>query len=63
MISTEYIASVVAVVTSILTALSIEIGHDLVNAVVTGAAAIYVIVRKIYKGEITVLGKRVVSEE
>lgn len=56
--SQEYIASLVAVVVSILTALKIEIGHDLVNAIVTGGAAIYVIIRKVQKGEINVLGKK-----
>lgn len=57
--STEFIASVVAIITSILSAFNVEIGHDLVNAVVTGAAALYVIVRKVSKGEITPLGKRI----
>ncbi len=57
-ISTEYIASLTAIVVSILTVLRIEIGAAEVNAIITGLAAAYVIVRKVQKHEISVLGMR-----
>lgn len=63
MISQEYIASIVIVVVSTLKAFGVELGNEVVTAVVTGAAALYVVFRKVQKGEITVLGQKVVSEE
>jgi hypothetical protein len=56
--STEYIASLTGIIVSVLTLLRIEIGASEVNAVLAGLAAAFVIVRKIQKGEITVLGAR-----
>jgi hypothetical protein len=56
--SQEYIASLVVIISSILALLKIPIGTEEITAVVTGAAALYVIYRKVTKGEITVLGQR-----
>lgn len=54
--SQEYIASLVVIVASILAVFKIHVGNEEITAVVTGAAAIWVIIRKIQKGEINAFG-------
>lgn len=57
-ISQEYIAAVVVIVVSGLHAFGVEVASTLVEAVVTGAAALWIIFRKVQKGDITPLGVR-----
>jgi hypothetical protein len=54
--SQEYIASLVVIVSSVLAIFKIHLASEEVTAVVTGLAALWVIIRKIQKGEITPLG-------
>jgi len=57
-ISREYIASLTVIIVSLLGLFGIDVGNEELTAIITGAAALYVIYRKIQKGEITPLGAR-----
>ncbi len=57
-ISREYIASLTVIIVSLLGLFGIDVGSEELTAIITGAAALYVIYRKIQKGEITPLGAR-----
>ena len=57
-ISREYIASLTVIIVSLLGLFGIDVGNEELTAIITGTAALYVIYRKIQKGEITPLGAR-----
>lgn len=55
-LSQEYIGSIVIVLISILKAFGIDLGNDVVTAIVTGAIGVYVAYRRFSKKDITPLG-------
>ena len=57
--SQEYIGSIAIVLISILKMFGIEIGSDIVTAIVTGIIAVYVAYRRYIKKDITVLGRKI----
>lgn len=59
--SQEFIGALVIVLVSVLKIFGVELGSDLVTAIVTGLLAIYVAYRRFTKGDITPLGRRIIS--
>ena len=57
-LSQEYIGSLVIVLITVLKIFKIELASDEVTAIVTGAVALYVAIRRFSKGDITVGGLR-----
>ena len=57
-VSQEYIAGIVIVIASLLKTFNIEIGNDVLTALITGLAGVWVLVRRYQKGDINVLGKK-----
>ena len=57
-VSQEYIGALVIVLISLLKAFNIEIGSDVVTAIVTGLVGIWVAYRRYQKGDISLGGVR-----
>ena len=56
--SQEYIVSLAIVLVSVLKLFGVEIGNDIVTALLTGVFGLYVAFRRYSKGDITPLGVR-----
>lgn len=56
--SQEYIVSLAIVLVSVLKLFGVEIGNDVVTALLTGVFGLYVAFRRYSKGDITPLGVR-----
>jgi energy-converting hydrogenase Eha subunit E len=54
--SKEYTGAIVIVIVSLANAFGLELGNDVVTALVTGVVGIYVAVARYRKGDITVAG-------
>tara|TARA_R110000868_G_scaffold75379_4_gene217567 strand:+ start:1499 stop:1681 length:183 start_codon:yes stop_codon:yes gene_type:complete len=58
-ISQEYVGALAIIVVSILKTFHIEIGNDVITALLTGVIGIWIAIRRYQKGDITPLGKKV----
>lgn len=58
MLSQEYVGALVIVLVSVLKLFGVELGNDVVTAIVTGLVGVYVAYRRYSKGDITVGGVR-----
>jgi len=56
--SQEWIGGVVILLVSVLSAFGVKIGSEEVTSVVTGLLALWVIIRRVMKKDITVFGVR-----
>lgn len=57
--SQEYVAALVVVIVSALKAFGVEVASDVVTAIVTGLLAVWIMIRRFQKKDISVLGKRI----
>lgn len=57
--SQEYIVSIAIVIVSLLKSFGFEIGNDVVTALITGVAGVWIAIRRFKKGDINIVGKRI----
>ena len=57
--SQEYIGALALVLISILKIFNLEIPSDAITGIITGGIAIYIAFRRLKKGDITLLGRKV----
>lgn len=57
--SQQYIGSIVILLVSLLKMFKIDIGNEELTAILTGAVALWVAIRRYKQGDITVVGSKV----
>ena len=57
--SQEYIGALALVIVSVLKIFGVEIANDAITGIITGVIAIYIAFRRLKKGDITLLGRKV----
>ena len=57
--SQEYIGALALVIVSVLKIFGVEIANDAITGIITGVIAIYIAFRRLKKGDITPLGRKV----
>lgn len=57
--SQQYIGSIVVLLISLLKMFKIDIGNEELTAIITGAVALWVAIRRYKQGDISVVGSRI----